>query len=451
MKDLFFLCQGQSVHVLVVKCGFEQDQSVGCALIDLYCTCQLVDDGKRVYDELQLPSLNVSNSLIKGYISMRRIEDAEMVLCGMKERNSVSYNLMIKGYAICGRIDDSKELFGKNPLKTIVSINTMISIYCEIGEVDNALNLFESARGQRNSVTWNSMISGHIQNDQHEEAIKLYIAMHRLSIERNRSTFSALFHACSCLGSLQQGKLIHAHLIKTPFHSDVYAGTSLVDMYAKCGSIFYAQQSFDCISLPNVATWTALISGYANHGLGSKAFLLFEQMSHQGIHPNGATFVGILSACSCAGMVKEGLQIFHSMTNWYDVTPTIEHYACVVDLLGRAGHLQEAEKLIRDMPIEADTIIWGALLSACWFWMDMEVGQRVAEKLFSLDPKTTYAYILVSNIYARLGKWGEKIRLRKNLRDLEMMKDLGCSWIETGNRIQTFSVEGRFHVHSDLT
>ncbi|KAK0597569.1 hypothetical protein LWI29_026595 [Acer saccharum] len=170
--------------------------------------------------------------------------------------------------------------------------------------------------------------------------------MCRLAIEWTRWTFSVLFHACSCLGSLQQGQLLHAHLIKTPFESNVYVGTSLIDMYSKCGNIAEAQASFSCISSSNVTACTALIDGYAHHGLGPEAIILFERMIEQGVVPNAATFVGILSACGHAGLVNEGMNFFHSMEKCYGVTPTIKHYTCVVDLLGQSGQIKEAEEFI---------------------------------------------------------------------------------------------------------
>ncbi|GMH18364.1 hypothetical protein Nepgr_020205 [Nepenthes gracilis] len=326
----------------------------------------------------------------------------------------------------------------------------MISVYSRNGEIHNALKLFEDTRDKRSPVTWNSMISAYIQNELHEEAIKLYVIMCRLLIDRTRSTFSALFHACSCLGSLLHGKSLHGHLIKTPFESNLYVGTSLVDMYARCGSISDAEKSFSCISFPNIAAWTALINGYAHHGLGSEAVVLFEWMLKQGINPNAATFVGILSACSRAGMIVEGMSIFHSMEICCATAPSLEHYACVVDLLGRSGHLIEAEKLITTMPIEADDVVWGALLSACWFWMDTEMAERVAQKIFALDCKSISAYVIISNMYAKLGRWGEKMRLRKILRGLQVKKNPGCSWIEVNNSVHAFAAEDQTHPSSNL-
>ncbi|XVF46670.1 hypothetical protein PTKIN_Ptkin03bG0046500 [Pterospermum kingtungense] len=439
------LCEGRLVHGILIKYGFEFDQSIAGALIEFYSDCEAIDDAKRVYYGTRNPCLNASNSLIEGLISMGKIEDAELIFSRLVETDSISYNLMIKGYAACGRVEDSERLFEEMSQRTIVSTNTMISVYSRNAKIDKALKLFEETRGERYPVTWNSMMSGYLQNEQYKEALMLYLNMCRLQIECTRSTFSVLFHACSCMRSLQQGQLLHAHLIKTPFQSNVYVGTSLIDMYSKCGSIIDAHKSFSSISSPNVAAWTALINGYAHHGFGSQAILLFEHMLENQVVPNGATFVGILSACVHAGLVNEGMRLFSSMEKCYGVVPTLEHYACMVDLLGRAGHLQEAEEFIKKMPIEADEVLWGVLLNSCWFWMDMKVGERVAEKMSSLNPKNTSTYVILSNIYAELGKWGEKMNVRKRLRELEVKKDPGCSWIELDDRLYVFSIEDRSH------
>ncbi|XP_077210184.1 pentatricopeptide repeat-containing protein At4g13650-like [Tasmannia lanceolata] len=439
------LNQGKKIHGLLIRYGFEFDHSICGGLIYFYCKCNYIDDAKRLYDGLSNPCLSISNTLIDGFISMLRIEEAEIIFKGMVELSPVSYNLMIKGYGQSGRIEDSESLFEKMPCKTIVSSNTMISVYCRNGKFTEALKIFEGTKGEKNTVAWNSMISGYVQNDQSEEALKLYVCMHRLAVERNRSTFSTLFHVCSGLGVIQQGKLLHAHVIKTPFESNVYVGTSLIDMYAKCGSINDAQTAFLNTNSPNVAAWTALINGYAHHGLGIEAALLFEQMLEQEVSPNVVTFVGILLGCSRAGLVSEGMSFFHAMERNFGLVPTLEHYACVVDLLGRSGYLREAEEFINGMPIEADSVVWGTLLSACWFFMDMEVGERVAERMLGLDPKQVSTYVIMSNIYAGVGRWEDVLKLRKRLRNMELKKKPGCSWIEVNNTVHVFCVEDRNH------
>ncbi|XP_047174228.1 pentatricopeptide repeat-containing protein At1g28690, mitochondrial-like [Vigna umbellata] len=445
------LCVGRVVHGLCIKGGFDFDNSIGGALTEFYCDCEAIDDAKRVYESMGGETcLNVANSLIGGLVSKGRMEEAEFVFNDLRDTNSVSFNLMIKGYAMNGQFEKSKRIFEKMSPKTLTSINTMISVSSKSGELDEAVKLFEKTKGERNYVTWNSMMSGYIINGRHKEALNLYVAMRRLSVDYSRSTFSVLFRACSCLCSFRQGQLLHAHLIKTPFQVNVYVGTALVDFYSKCGHLADARSSFNSIFSPNVAAWTALINGYAYHGLGSEAVLLFRSMSHQGVVPNAATFVGVLSACNHAGLVGEGLRIFHTMQSCYGLTPTIEHFTCVVDLLGRSGHVKEAEEFIIRMPIEADAIIWGALLNASWFWKDMEVGEKAAEKLFSLDPNPTFAFVVLSNMYAILGRWGQKTKLRKRLQSLELRKDPGCSWIELNNDIHLFFVEDKTHPYSDV-
>ncbi|KAI3933300.1 hypothetical protein MKW98_006659 [Papaver atlanticum] len=431
------LTEGRTVHGFLIKCGFEVDQSVCGALIEFYCGCNIIDDAKQVYWQLSHPSLNTSNSLIGGLVSMGRIDEAEIIF-HLIEPNPVSCNLMIKGYALSSRIDDSKRLFEEMPDKTIVTSNTMISVYSRNGELGKAFELFEQTKEERNTATWNSMISAYIENDQLKESLKLYVAMHRLSVQKNRSTFSTLFYACSCLGSLEQGKLLHAHLSKTPFEWNVYVGTSLADMYAKCGNITDARASFTHISSPNVAAWTSLINGYAYHGLGREAILLFHQMLDRGVYPNRVTFVGLLLACVHSGLVDEGMRLFSFMTRDYNIEPMLEHYCCVVDLLGRAGLLKEAENFIDGMMLEPDWIIWGSLLRSCWYWMDMEIGERVAEKLLRLDPDQITPYVIMSNIYAAVRKWGKVEEVRKKLRSMKVKKDPGCSWVEVKNTPRVF-------------
>ncbi|KAE8726711.1 bidirectional sugar transporter SWEET3-like [Hibiscus syriacus] len=299
----------------------------------------------RIYDGVTNPCLNASNSLIRGHISMGKIEDAELVFNRLVEANLVSYNLMIKGS----------------------------------GEIDKALKLFEETQGERNSITSST---------------------YKVNILGSLS--------CMFMPEISSARKITSCTL-APFQSNVYVGTSLMDMYSKCGSIVDAHKSFSSISSLNVAAWTAISNGYAHHGLGSQGISLFEHMLEKGVVPNGSTFVGILSACAHSGLVNEGMKLFRSMEKCYSVIPTIENYACVVDLLGRAGLLQKAEEFIKRMLVEADEVVWGALLHSCWYWMDMEVGERVAEKLFSMNPKTISVYVFLSYIFAILGKWGEKL------------------------------------------
>ncbi|KAL8217867.1 hypothetical protein R6Q57_021240 [Mikania cordata] len=445
------LLRGMAVHGLVIKYGYEFEHSVSGALIEFYCGCKVIDDGKRAYYGISNPGISDSNSLIEGLIEMGKIEEAELVFNSIVIKDSSTYNIMIKGYSLVNRYEDSIEFFLKMPQKTLASFNTMISVHSRNGDLNKALELFEVTKEERNTVTWNSMISGYIHNNQHENALNLYKTMHRLSINKSRSTFSSLFHTCSCLGSLQMGQSLHAQLAKTPLTSNVYVGTSLVDMYSKCGSVTDAQLSFISIVNPNVAAYTALINAYAHHGMCSEAISILENMVNNGVKPNRITFVGVLSACAHAGWVNDGLKYIHLMKEKYNITPTIEHFTYAVDLLGQSGRIQEAEELITKMPFEPDGVLLGALLKSCWLWFDLEVGQRVALKMVNMDHKLISAYVIMSNIYSGTARWKEKMEIRNILTNLEVKKDPGCSWIEVNNGVSVFSVEDRSHQCNSIT
>ncbi|KAL9683022.1 hypothetical protein QQ045_014834 [Rhodiola kirilowii] len=442
-ERLELLNAGREVHGLIVKAGFEYDDSVASALIELYFHCLAVNDARKIFENTATPGISVSNSLMEGLVSMGRIEDAELVFQSLSGKNAISYNIMIKGYAMVGRTEDSKLCFENMPDRTLISSNTMITVYGRNGALCQAMEIFCETKDERDPVTWNSMISSYIYCGQYEEAFLLFVTMHRLCIDVTRSTFSSIFHACSCIGSLRQGQLIHACLIKTPFESDVYVGTSLIDMYSKCGRIGDAQKSFDRIPSPNVAAYSALINGFADNDRGSEAVFLFGSMLLRRVNPNAVTFVGVLSACCREGRLDDGVRLFTTMEMHYEITPTLEHYACVVDLLGRSGCLQEAEGLIDSMPIEADGVVWGALLGACWHWMNLEIGERVASKMLKLNLLSASALIIMSNIYARLGRWDKKLEAYNKLAILGLRKDPGCSWVELNNQFHVFSVEGR--------
>lgn len=361
--------QGRMLHGLIIKLGYEFEFAINSALICFYCTCEVMDDAMRVYSDVQKPSFIDFCELIGGLVKLGRIKEAESVFSRMTEKNPVSYNLMIKGYdAMCGQFEDSERLFMQMPVKILSSMSTMIMVYARKGDVDKAVGLFERTKGEGDPVSWNSMISAYILNDQHENAIKLYLAMCRSSVSQTRVTFAILFHACARLGSFKQGQLLHGSLVKTPFSSNFYVGTALVDMYSKCGNICDANMAFSCISSPNATAWTALINAYGYHGLGHKAVSLFNLMLTGEIKPNAATFVAVLSACARAGLIDEGTKKFRSMKENSGATPTVQHFTCVVDLLGRAGLVQEAKELVKRMPVEADKILLIALLNAGWFW-----------------------------------------------------------------------------------
>ncbi|KAM0839084.1 hypothetical protein ACQ4PT_060544 [Festuca glaucescens] len=439
---------GRSVHSCLIRSGFESEKLITSALVDLYCSSDAVGDALLVYSDLEMPSLITSNTLIAGLIAMRRTEEAKIVFSQMPEHDSGSYNLMIKLYGIEGRLEHCQRMFEKMPRRNIVTLNSMMSVLLQNGKLEEGLKLFEQIKDERNTITWNSMISGYFQNDHSSEALKLFVVMCRLSIACSPSTFPALLQACATVGTIEQGKMVHAHLCKTPFESNGYVRTALVDMYMKCGCVGDARSAFCCITSPNVASWTSLINGLAQNGQWLEAIVEFGRMLKQDVNPNEITFLGLLMASARACLVKKGMRFFHSMES-YGLVPTVEHYTCVVDLLGRTGRIREAEKFISEMPVPADGVVWGALLTACWYSMDLEMGEKVTEKLLCMGTKHVFAYVAMSNIYAKLGKWDDVVKVRTRLRNLNMKKEPGCSWIELTDIVHVFLVEDQNHPERD--
>ncbi|EYU19624.1 hypothetical protein MIMGU_mgv1a024903mg, partial [Erythranthe guttata] len=477
------LISGQQVHGLVFKSGHQKFKLVGSALLYVYASCRQIGDGRRVFDELSQENELLWSLMLMGYVECNLMREALIVFDKMPIRGVVEWTNLISGFVKsddhgckialkmfkmmresgeavpneitldcavrgCARSGDfsiGKLIHGliiKSGFEYKSSISgALISLYSSSESMDDAekdLELSEyhdlEAKGESCPISWNSMISGYVQNDLFKNAFELYLTMRRSLISETRSTFSVLFHACACMGCLQQGQIFHAHVAKTPFSSDVYVGTSLIDMYSKCGSISDARASFSSISSPNVAAWTSLINGHAHHGLGSSAVALFDFMVDQRVAPNGATFVAVLSACARAGLVDEGMKLFRLMTERYLITPVLEHYTCIVDLLGRSGLVREAEEVIEGMLVGADSAVLTSLLHSSWFWMDVEVGERVARKMFELDPNDqSSACVIMSNMYSRSGEWGQKMEMRDMLRELGGKKDVGCSWIDVHN------------------
>lgn len=327
-------------------------------------------------------------------------------------------------------------------------LNNLITMYVKCRSLKNARKVFDKMP-ERNDVSWNAIIAGSAQNGNGEEALNIFCDMQRAGWKPSNFTFGSVIKACAGLEALEQGRQIHAYTINTGFVWDAYVESSLVDMYAKCGSIEDAHQLFGKMDERDVVSWTLMIAGYAQNGQGTEAVQLFEQMRLEGIKPNHITFICVLAACSHSGLVDAGLCYFDSMSRHYNITPRPDHYACMIDLLGRAGLLDEAKKFINNMPYEPDISIWRALLAACRIHGNVELGKRAAECLFELEPQNAATYVQLSSIYAAAGQWEEAAKLRKLIKDRGVKKKPGCSWIEVNNRVHAFVIEDRSHPQTE--
>eukprot|EP01018_Ginkgo_biloba_P001833 Gb_01327 [translate_table: standard] len=469
------LARLKDVHEEIIRRGFNSDVFVGNVLVDMYAKCGSIDFARHMFDKMPQRDVVSWNAIIAAYAQNGHVDEALKLFQNMPERDVVSWTTMISGLAQNGYVDEALMLFQKMPTRNVVSWNAMIAACAQNGRVHEALQLFQKmpepnmaswnamitgyaqnghvedalkffqTMPERSVVSWTAMIAGYAQNGHSEEALKLYEQMQQTGVKPNSKTFASVLPACSNTAALEQGMEIHEDIIKSGFQSDVFVGNALVDMYAKCGSIEHAQLVFDKMPLRDVISWTAMIGGYAMHGQGKEALKLFEQMQHTGTNPDHVTLVCVLSACCHAGLVSEGWRYFDCMTQYYNITPTMEHYYCMVDLLGRAGYLVEAQDFVNKMAMKPDATVWVCLLGACRIHNNLKLGECVAECLFELDPKNATPYVLLSNIYAAAGKWDDINKVRKMMKDRGVKKKPGCSWIEVNKQVYAFLVGDRSH------
>eukprot|EP01018_Ginkgo_biloba_P031601 Gb_28200 [translate_table: standard] len=361
-------------------------------------------------------------------------------------------NALIDMYVKCDCLHDARLVFDNLPKKTVVSWTSMISGYFLNGLSDEAVKLFRQMKlmgTEPNVITWNALIAGYTLNEHRDKALKSFQQMQCKGVKPNSVSLVSVLPACAHLAALQQGREIHNYGIKSGFESDVLLANALIDMYSKCGNLNDAYQVFDGMPHRTVVSWTAMIACYGMHGHGEDALTLFYQMQQAGMKPNHVTFTCILSACSHAGLMEEGWQYFNLMTQDYHITPSMRHYACIVDLLGRAGRLDAAMELINSMPVEPNAIVWGAMLSACRVHCNIELGEKVAKCLFDLEPENAGNYVLLSNIYALAGRWADVQMVRELMNDRRLKKIPGCSWIEIKNRVYPFYAGDRSHSQID--
>ncbi|XP_057864657.2 pentatricopeptide repeat-containing protein At4g02750 [Cryptomeria japonica] len=429
----------KEVHGEIVTSGFQSDVFVGNALVDMYAKCGSLENARYLFDKM--PNRNVVswNAMIAGYVHNGHFEKSLRLFENMPERDDVSWTTMIAGYGQNGNVERALEFFNRMPDRSLVSWNAMITVYAQNGFLDEAMKLFDLIP-DRIVAAWNTMIAGYAQNGRWEYALNLFEQMQLESVKPNVMTFSSVLPACASLTALERGKEIHEQINKSGFQSNVFVASALVHMYAKCGSIENARSVFDKMRQRDVVSWTAMIEAYAMHGSAREALELFKRMICSGTKPNQITLVGVLSACCHAGLVDEGWQYFNSMSQCYHIVPTMEHYGCMVDLLGRAGQLDKAEDFIKRMPIKPDVTIWRCLLGACKAHNNVQLGERVAEHLFELDPENASPFLQLANIYAAAGRWDGIQKVRKMMNERQIKKMPGCSWIEVDKMIYSFVV-----------
>lgn len=406
-------------------------------MIDGYVHGGQLDKAMELLNQMPYKNIAAQTALLSGYIKYKRMDEACQVFNEIADRDIVCWNTMIAGYAQIGIMDKAFNLFKEMGNKDLVTWNTMIIGYAQTGEMDKAVKIFEEMK-TRNVVSWNSLIKGFLENGQSLDALKSFKLMVNEGTIPDDSTFACGLSACANLAALQVGKQMHNMVLKSGYVNYLFVGNALITMYAKCGRILYAELIFKDLDKVDVISWNSLITGYALNGHGKKAVQLFEQMLLKGALPDHVTFIGVLSGCSHAGLVDRSLKLFKCMAEIYSIEPSIEHYACIVDMLGRAGMLCEAFEVVRGLKIRANAGIWGALLAACKTHGNLKLGKIAAKKLSEYEPLKTSNFVLLSNLQAEAGSWGEVENMRLLMKETEAEKQPGCSWIEVRNQLHCF-------------
>lgn len=448
--------EGKQVQAHIIKTGFDQDATVGNAIITMYANSGSLECAFRAFDKMPKRNTVSWNAIIAGCGLQGSCGKTlnlfiEMQKQGIKP-NQFTFAGILRACANIASLEQGKQIHVfviKTGLEAdLFMASILLDMYAKCMKMDDALLIFEKMP-KHNVVAWSTMIAAYAHRGQGDQAVKLFSQMRQAGMEPNQFTFASVFMACAILASLKGGKQVHAYIWKTRFASDISIGNALVDMYAKCGSIDESCKVFDTMPDRDVVTWTAMISGYSQHGLGKEAIHLFEKMQQMGLKPDYITFVGVISACSHAGLVDEGCKYFKSMSQDYGITPREEHYNCMVDLLSRAGLLDKALNFINEMPFKPSAFVWGSLLGACRIHGNMELAKHAADHLLELEPHRSGPYVQLSNIYAAAGRWDDKAKIRKVMKDKGVKKETGHSWIEIKNEVHTFSTADRSHPETE--
>ncbi|KAK9276701.1 hypothetical protein L1049_006237 [Liquidambar formosana] len=432
------LREGEEVYCLLIKIGFKSNPFVGTTMIDLYSGGGAIGSAYKVFTEMLERNVVAWTTMISGYILYGDVNSARRLFDLAPERDVVLWNTMVSGYIEAGDMVVARKLFDKMPNRDVMSWNTVLNGYANNADIEACEKLFEEMP-TRNIFSWNGLIGGYARNGRFFEVLG---AFKRMLVESevlpNDATLVTVLSACARLGALDLGKWLHVYAHSNGLKGNVYVGNALIDMYAKCGVIENAMDVFKSMGTKDLISWNTIIGGLAIHGHGADALSLFSEMRNSKEKPDGVTFIGILCACTHMGLVEDGFSYFQLMVDNYSIVPQIEHYGCMVDLLARAGLLDRAVDFVREMPMEADAVIWAALLGACRSYKNVEVAELALERLIELEPKNPANYVMLSNIYGDAGRWEDEARLKVAMRDTGFRKLPGCSLVEVNDGVVEF-------------
>ncbi|XP_023750009.1 pentatricopeptide repeat-containing protein At2g41080 [Lactuca sativa] len=476
----------QQLHSLIITSGFSSTRFVTNHLLNTYLKFGQSQTAHSLFDVMPKKNIMSYNILIGGFVQSGDLDTARKVFDEMPERNIATWNALIAGFTDFECNEEALRLFSEMhvlgfypdeftlgsvlrgcaglksltsgqqvhayAVKTGVQVNVIVGsslahMYIKSGSLSEGEKVIKSMPFHT-VVAYNTLITGRVQSGSSEEALNQYYIMKMSGFKPDKITFVSILSSCSQLATLGQGQQIHAESIKSGATSSVSVLSSLVSMYSRCGCIQDSLKAFSETKIPDTVLWSSMIAAYGFHGMGKKALDLFNLMEKEELEPNNVTFLSLLYACSHCGLKDKGIEIFHLMKEKYKLEPQLEHYTCLVDLLGRFGHLEEAENVIRTMPVKADSIIWKTLLSACRIYKNADMAKRIGQEVIKVNPNDSASYILLSNIQASAKKWENVSDFRKEMRDRGVKKEPGVSWFEMKNEVHQFCMSDKSHKDS---
>ncbi|KAJ7962323.1 Pentatricopeptide repeat-containing protein [Quillaja saponaria] len=443
---------GAQVHSCIVQSGFGANVYVQSALIDMYAKCGDLNTAKRLLENMEADDVVSWNSMIVGCVRQGFEEEALTLFKTMHARDT-----KIDDYTFPSVLNCFASLADSTNAKSVHSLivktgfehyqlvsNALVDMYAKIRDLDCARKVFNQML-EKDVVSWTSLVTGYAHNGSYEEAVKMFSDMRFAGIYPDQFVIASVLSASAELTVLEFGKQVHSMFIRSGLGSSLSVDNSLVAMYSRCGCLEDANRVFESMLIRNVISWTALIVGYARNGKGKDSIRFYVEMISSGIKPDFITFIGLLFACSHSGLLEDGRIYFESMDKVYGIKPGPEHYACMIDLLGRSGQLKEAKELLDQMDVKPDATVWKAILAACRVHGNLELAERAARNLFELEPMNAMPYVLLSNMYSAADKWDDAASIRRLMKSRGISKEPGCSWIEMNSQVHTFISEDRGH------
>ncbi|OWM76230.1 hypothetical protein CDL15_Pgr009876 [Punica granatum] len=459
LSDLMNASEVKKAHGLVFKLELTLDVFVGSALINCYLKFGLMQEAEMLFDRLSTRDVVLWNSMVNGYAQTGQLDKALEVFREMCEVGVVPSRFTVTGVlSVFSEMDDLES--GRAIHGFVVKIgygssvpicNALIDMYSKCKSMEDAFEIFATTEG-KDLYSWNSIISAHESSGDYDATLRLFGKMLSRRVRPDLVTVTTVLPACSNLAALSHGKAIHSHILVSGNRydtNDVLLNNAIMDMYVKCGSMRDALSVFENMRNKDVASWNIMIMGYAVHGYGNAALDFFRQMRDRRFRPDMVTFIGVLSACSHSGFLRQGREFLAQMESLYGVVPTVEHYTCIVDMLGRANQLKEAYEIARSMPFESNSVVWRALLAGSRLHGNVEIAEIALTKVLELDPGHCGSYVLISNAYVAAGRYDEVIDVRDLMRQKNVRKVPGCSWIELKDGVHAFINSDKTHPPSD--